>query len=479
MEIDKIFSMKSVINWLRRNLNRRINQKNLKKTYKETATQIRHLWYCPLCKTPNSIKLDKSENVIRLFCRGGYYRHCNFQYTIDPDSRIVKCELPDSICSEPPLFLKDTFDLEEFGRLCRYDDALTPEMISAVAANKDHIFDDFIIFPDEKIIGNYKCLYYDEHNIHKHGKWCNFLITNQRLIINTDKFNDIDQNEKKTSSFKSLFSVLRKSSSIINSFKENRFLTLFLTVLIGFFGLNSFSSFKWLHSLESGNNFMVWLQKIQDFVLANFDRLVISVSSYICWLSIFALKLGHADLKPLKRIPNVFKMFPHLRFLIFFAAVALIFFHSRPNENSLSLIFVTLYSIIGFFLIPALLTCLLFRIRWFELIRFLYKPENIPTRNDFKIVLIKNVCSVSFHPPMTSTRGIIDDPTEKRPSTELYYQDGKEISWFLIKLTTIYDDFHDDFFKIISNKLSNYHAMITLEKIIRYHVAQTGKVTTE
>src|SRR5208283_5435422 len=339
----------------------------------------------------------------------------------------------DSICSEPPLFLKDTFDLEEFGRLCRYDDALTPEMISAVAANKDHIFDDFIIFPDEKIIGNYKCLYYDEHNIHKHGKWCNFLITNQRLIINTDKFNDIDQNEKKTSSFKSLFSVLRKSSSIINSFKENRFLTLFLTVLIGFFGLNSFSSFKWLHSLESGNNFMVWLQKIQDFVLANFDRLVISVSSYICWLSIFALKLGHADLKPLKRIPNVFKMFPHLRFLIFFAAVALIFFHSRPNENSLSLIFVTLYSIIGFFLIPALLTCLLFRIRWFELIRFLYKPENIPTRNDFKIVLIKNVCSVSFHPPMTSTRGIIDDPTEKRPSTELYYQDGKEISWFLIK----------------------------------------------
>src|SRR3989338_8396533 len=163
-------------NWLKK-CNRRIwDLIKLRKIYKRLAYEIRDLWYCPQCKTENSIRLSRMENYIRIHCYTPSTYSCDFRYKVDLND-------PEKLKHE---YLENKFySLEDLNRL--QEDTFNPDVIKT--KSKDG-YNDFIVYPNEKILEGCECWYYDESNSNEHAKEGSVLLTTKRLFLSSDENED-------------------------------------------------------------------------------------------------------------------------------------------------------------------------------------------------------------------------------------------------------------------------------------------------
>jgi hypothetical protein len=458
-------------NWLKEKYKEREENKKFTNLYKEVASQIRNLWYCPLCKSPNSIIISNEQNVIHINCRNKSYISCNFHYIIELNNPIIAKHFSYGITMHETVLspLKKEYSLGEFGSLCSYNDPFIPKEQETTFA-KMHDFKEIILTTSEKVLAQYDCLYYDNSNICDYGKWSSIMLTNKQIFILIDKLNDNEDTGKKNGSK----NKIKEALFIFKYVKENKIIGGSLAVIASLFGIRNITSDNWLRWLTEQSEIiskiiMDWMPEIQTIIYNNVNNLIIFFCSYIIGISIASLKLGYPDLKPIKRIIDFFKDAPHFRYFIF----AALFFWLFPSKSWANTVLKTIGLLGAFFAFIITYKLLLFKIGWYDFTRWLFKIEHLPKHKRYKIIPLKDIVSVDFHPPFLLGSNKIDDPTEKRPSVELYYKDGKEIPRTLIRLITNHNKFVEEVFLMkLSHQLCNYHAMISFVKKVEYYAAQ-------
>lgn len=423
-------------NWLRNIYQKRLESIKLKRICKDVAYKIKDLWYCPDCKTENSIRISKRKNYIRIFCQAS---SCNFQYRIEPNE-------PEKLKHE---YLENiSYSLEELNRLRK--DTFNPDVIKGKSIGFPYSYEDFVLYPDEKILESSECWYYDENNFNEHAKEGNLLLTTKRLVL---CFNESYWSYEKEAFFTA--QKVKDIFKVINSFRENKILVFLLAVITGLLGLRNFidiNNFQQILLEKTGINFttiVIWMNRLQYLVFENSSGIILFLDFYIFWLIVASLIWGYKDLKLTNRVLSFIKSLPHFRYFIF----VIIIFQISSVKSAWELMILSPFFFFVFIMLWEFLRYILFQIEWYIL-----KEQEIPFDcKKFKEISLGDFRVVSFNRVYSGPA--IDKPTEKRPSIEIYYKNGETISRIILRLIVENPMLGKDFSEKMGYRLLNYHAM--------------------